>query len=218
MPIPTRVSSDKPKTAKERIFLEVRDWIITGTLQPGEKISDQEISKYFSVSRTPVREAIQMLAEHRLVDIHPGRETRVSLVNFDESAPNYRIMAELHALILEFAYPHISTDVINELRDIDQAFTVAVKRRNVQDAAAFDRKFHDVLAKLAGNHFLTEFTSVLGSHIQRIENMFYQKNNFVAFNAHGDIIDALVQHDLTKAKEAMRQNWLRASENLKKVR
>lgn len=215
MPIPTRASTDKPKTAKERIYLEVREWIVTGILQPGERISDQEISKYFSVSRTPVREAIQMLADHKLVDIYPGRETRVSLVNLDEATPNYRIIAELHALVLEFAYPHISSEVIQELRDIDQSFTIAVKRRNIQDAVAFDRKFHGLLTKLAGNHFLTEFTNVLGSHIQRIENMFYQKNNFVAFNAHGDIIDALVQHDLPKAKEAMRHNWLRTLDNLR---
>ena len=53
MPIPVKTPLEKQKTAKERIYILLREWIINGTLQPEEKISDQEISQYFSVSRTP---------------------------------------------------------------------------------------------------------------------------------------------------------------------
>ena len=53
MPIPVKTPLEKQKTAKERIYIQLREWIINGTLQPEEKISDQEISQYFSVSRTP---------------------------------------------------------------------------------------------------------------------------------------------------------------------
>ena len=74
MPIPKQVSYEAPKSAKMRIYEALREWIIDGTLQPGEKILDSEISQYFSVSRTPVREAIQMLAEQKLIEIRPGKE------------------------------------------------------------------------------------------------------------------------------------------------
>ena len=73
MPIPVKTPLEKQKTAKERIYIQLREWIINGTLQPEEKISDQEISQYFSVSRTPAREAIQMLADQKLVEIYPGK-------------------------------------------------------------------------------------------------------------------------------------------------
>ena len=53
MPIPKQVSYEAPKSAKMRIYEALREWIIDGTLQPGEKILDSEISQYFSVSRTP---------------------------------------------------------------------------------------------------------------------------------------------------------------------
>ena len=55
MPIPKQAPYEAPKSAKMRIYEALREWIIDGTLQPGEKILDSEISQYFSVSRTPVR-------------------------------------------------------------------------------------------------------------------------------------------------------------------
>ena len=102
MPIPVKTPLEKQKTAKERIYIQLREWIINGTLQPEEKISDQEISQYFSVSRTPAREAIQMLADQKLVEIYPGKETRIAPVNLEEASSHYRMMAELHALAVEF--------------------------------------------------------------------------------------------------------------------
>ena len=74
MPIPEKNVFEAPKSAKIRIYETLREWIIDGTLQPGEKILDSELSQYFSVSRTPVREAIQMLVEQKLIDVRPGRD------------------------------------------------------------------------------------------------------------------------------------------------
>lgn len=214
MPIPSKAPEEKPKTARERVYEEVREWIVSGILRPGEKISDQEISKYFSVSRTPVREAIQMLADHRLVDIRPGRETRVSEVDIEQVAPDYRIMAELNALILEFAYPAIDGRILDELREIDAAFTAAAVTKDFRNASLLDGRFHNILTELADDHFLSEFTATLSDHIQRIENIFYQNSDAVAFESHSEIIDALEAKDLERAKEAMRRNWMRTLEKL----
>ena len=63
MPIPQTAIPLPRVSAKENVFSTVQDWIISGTLRPGEKIVDTELAKIFSVSRTPVREALQMLSE-----------------------------------------------------------------------------------------------------------------------------------------------------------
>ena len=55
MPIPQTAKPLARVSAKEVVFSAVQDWIISGTLQPGEKIVDTELAKAFSVSRTPVR-------------------------------------------------------------------------------------------------------------------------------------------------------------------
>lgn len=72
MPIPTAPASEPRQTVREKIYNTMLEWIVNGTLQPGEKILDTEIAQYFSASRTPVREAIQLLADQRLIEITPG--------------------------------------------------------------------------------------------------------------------------------------------------
>lgn len=208
MPIPVKTPLEKQKTAKERIYIQLREWIINGTLQPEEKISDQEISQYFSVSRTPAREAIQMLADQKLVEIYPGRETRIAPINLDEVSSHYRMMAELHALAVEFAWPYLTGEHISELEECNQLFTAAVHAKNVAEARRFDSQFHQLFLTLADNHFLSEFTGILNSHIQRIENIYFQQLDIATFESHDKILKALRNRDLEAAKNAVRQNWL----------
>jgi DNA-binding GntR family transcriptional regulator len=69
MPLPKKVSSSSKLNAKDRVYQQLRAWIITGTLAPQEKISDQAIAALFGVSRTPVREALQLLATQEFVEM-----------------------------------------------------------------------------------------------------------------------------------------------------
>ena len=208
MPIPVKTPLEKQKTAKERIYIQLREWIINGTLQPEEKISDQEISQYFSVSRTPAREAIQMLADQKLVEIYPGKETRIAPINLEEASSHYRMMAELHALAVEFAWSHLTEKHIASLEECNQLFAAAVHAKNTAEAKRFDSQFHQVFLHLANNHFLSEFTGILNSHIQRIENIYFQQLDITTFESHDGILKALQDRDLEAAKNAVRENWL----------
>ena len=78
MPIPENVENLRRVSAKSSIYQVVCSWIITGVLKPGEKIVDSELAKRFNVSRTPVREAIQILEGQKLVYVVPGRATVVA--------------------------------------------------------------------------------------------------------------------------------------------
>ena len=78
MPIPVKQQTEERLTAKALVYKTLREWITDGTLQPGEQIYDQEIAKYFNVSRTPVREAMQLLADQKLLEIEPGKQSRVA--------------------------------------------------------------------------------------------------------------------------------------------
>lgn len=215
MPIPSKKKTEQPKTAKERVFLEVREWIVDGTLEPGEKLSDQEIAQYFSVSRTPVREAFQMLADQRLVTIRAGKETRVAALDMKEAIYNYKTMAELQALAVEFAFPHLTDETIDELSQIDQFFIKAENAHNIKDAEHYDKQLHAVLLALSGSHFITEFSDILSSHLQRFEHLYYARNDTKLFVSHADFIEALRARDLEAAKAAMRDNWLHTLHQLR---
>ena len=77
MPIPTNFAVPGRISAKDRSFSQIQRWIIDGTLQPGEKLNDADLAGALGVSRTPIREALQLLEGQGLVEMHPGKDTRV---------------------------------------------------------------------------------------------------------------------------------------------
>lgn len=217
MPIPQKKTVEAPRSAKLRIYEELKKWIVDGELQPGEKIYDSEIARYFSVSRTPVREAIQLLADQKLVEVFPGRESRVSEIGIVDVDQIYKMLGELHALALEFAFPAVDGKVIKQLKQINEKILNAVKSGARKDARAYDQEFHEVFFTLASNDFLTSFAGTLESHIDRIENIYYEKlgGRKDSVQGHEAVISALENGELNGAKEAVRRNWLHVPEVLK---
>ena len=218
MPIPKQAAYEAPKSAKIRVYEALREWIIDGTLQPGEKILDSEISQFFSVSRTPVREAIQMLAEQKLVDVRPGKESRISEVDVVDVPQTYKMLAEIHATAVEFAFDRITDDAIRQLREANDNFKKAYSERDIRGCRSWDNEFHKIIIRLAGNDFLTSFCETLSGHAARIENLYFSKVSGMdeLINEHKTIIKALEERDLEKAKECMRKNWMHTTEVLSK--
>lgn len=210
MPIPVKKTKEEPKTARERIYNELKQWIIDGTMQPGERINDQEIANYFSVSRSPVREAMQMLVNQNLIEVKPGKMSCVTKIDPANTMSAYKIAAEIHSLALEYAYPKIDADTIRELNAYNMKFRQAYEKGDVKEIYKYDGEFHNVFIRLAQNPFLKEFSNILLSHTLRIEYVYFKdiKYSKKSYDQHLAIIQALKDHDLEKAKEAMRENWL----------
>lgn len=215
MPIPSPESNAEPRlTAKERIYNTLLSWIVDGVLQPEEKISDLEISKYFAVSRTPVREAMQLLADQKLVEIFPGKESRVAPIDAENTRQAYVMLAQLHALAVQFAFPKIDDGIIRELEAHNQPFKNDEKNPELSEIRARDKAFHEIFLRLAGNDFLANFSNTLYIHVTRTENLYYsvQRDYLISLNGHASIIEALKNRDLEGAMEAMKYNWLHTAE------
>lgn len=210
MPIPNKTADDLPKTAKERVYFQLKEWIIDGTLKPDERISDQEIAQYFSVSRTPIREALQLLKEQNLVCIFPGRESRIAPVNTKNICQIYHMISELHVLAVRFAYPEITEEILEELQTINRQFSDVLHSGDPKRLRELDDRFHNVFFRVADNIFLSNFAEILHIHTERVENLFFSgkpHNHENSAAKHQAIIDALKNQDPDGAMEAMRQNW-----------
>ena len=118
MPIPENVENLQRVSAKSTIYQVVCDWIITGVLKPGEKIIDSELAKRFNVSRTPVREAIQILEGQKLVYVVPGRATVVADIDPADIEKCYRTLAELQALAAELACGSLTEQELEQLKHL----------------------------------------------------------------------------------------------------
>lgn len=217
MPIPSPEKKAEPQlTARERIYNTLRDWIIDGTLAPDEKVSDTEIAAYFSVSRTPVREALQRLADQKLIEIFPGKESRVAGLNLAQVRQTYIMLAELQGLAVRFAYDKISGQTLRELAQINRQLADAWQQNDRKAVQRYDQAFHARFLELAGNEFLTNFSNTLYIHALRTENLYYALTATGKSSAdeHEAILAALQNHDPERAVAEMRANWTHTADLL----
>ena len=129
MPLPREESSFERLSAKQRVYETVKDWIIEGQFQPGEKVSDIEIADYFKVSRTPVREALQLLEAQKLVVSYPGKATLVTELETDNIEKWYLPMAMLQQLAVSIAIEKVTPEDIRRLRKLAEDFAESVKEQ-----------------------------------------------------------------------------------------
>ncbi|WP_220085843.1 GntR family transcriptional regulator, partial [Burkholderia multivorans] len=106
VPIPEASPIPHRTLLRDDVYRSIRDAIIRGQLAPGEQLRDQELGSWLRVSRTPVREALQRLAQAGLVVAEPGKMTRVAPENPAAIINARQVAAELHALGMKRALPH----------------------------------------------------------------------------------------------------------------
>lgn len=209
MPIPQKKESVPRATAKERIYQTLSRWIIDGTLMPDERLNDQELAQYFSVSRTPVREALQLLSEQKLVRIVPSSGTYVAPIDYEDMCHVYQLLVGLQTLALELALPRIGEKELERLVALNETFLSCVKAGTAEDASTADHEFHHALCGLAGNPYLVEFSDQLELQTRRNENRFFREDSafYDSYEGHKRIMAALGAKDLATAKAELEKNW-----------
>jgi DNA-binding GntR family transcriptional regulator len=211
MPSPTDTVPIDRRPTRFTVYDRLRTWVEDGALAPGEVIKDAEIAETLGVSRTPVREALQMLEREGLVEMLPGRLTRVTDTTPDDIGLAYATLAALNALAAEMATPRASSADITEMRKANNRLLSAVKAKEPLAAREADRAFHSVLVRLAANPYLESAIEPLLTHIRRLEALYFRddKPGEKSHKEHEQIIAAVANGDVEKAREATRANFQR---------
>lgn len=106
----------QPKRMSEKIYEQIFDWIMDGTLQSGDRLIETEIAESFGVSRIPIREAIQMLEAKGLVDSAPYLGVTVKSFSMEEIADIYRLRQLLESFACKEAALKITSAELQELQ------------------------------------------------------------------------------------------------------
>jgi DNA-binding GntR family transcriptional regulator len=217
MPVPKNFVSPARMSAKERAFSQIQRWIIDGTLQPGEKLIDAELAESLGVSRTPIREAFQLLEVQGLVSTHPGKETKVKEIERDDIFKMYSTMAALQALAAEVTAKVIVPEQIDQLRAINLQFADAINSGQAYQAMEADEQFHNLIVELSDNPYVASFSASLQIHIRRFKYVFLKQaitETQASVNEHELIIAALEKNDSDVAQAMMKQNFIRPMQEL----
>jgi DNA-binding GntR family transcriptional regulator len=147
-------------TKADDIALAIEEAIVSGELAPGTVLRQEQLSERFSVSRTPIREALRRLAALGLVSFEPNRGVRVRTVTREELYEAFLVRAELESLVTELAAPRMTEEDLAELVAAEKRFHRLTEelrsrepgrdRRNLtSEWVRANHAFHDVIYRVA---------------------------------------------------------------------
>ncbi|WP_339217327.1 GntR family transcriptional regulator [Ornithinibacillus sp. FSL M8-0202] len=213
MPVPANHSKPVRTTAKESAYKQILHWIIDGTLYPGEKLNDTELAEALGVSRTPIRESLQLLESQGLVKMYPGKATQVTEVEKESIKDLLPPLAVLQALSTELAIDHISDKTISSLKNINQEFANALYQKDYHTALNIDEQFHQLIVDTANNSYISGIVENLQAHVRRL----FFHNSIILSESSIEVHDTIIHHiengDKEKASALMKQNWLDISKD-----
>jgi DNA-binding GntR family transcriptional regulator len=211
MPVPEETKRIERRSARSVVLERLIEWIEDGVLEPGESIKDGELASQLGVSRTPVREALQILEQRGLVEMRPGRLTRITDVSAADVAHVYVMLSTLEGLAAELGTPKATATDIAELREHNARLLAAADAADPDAARDADRAFHAVFVRLADNPYLRTALAPLLSHTRRMESLYFrdQQPGYDSHREHEDIIAAVVKHDAARAGAKTRANFQR---------
>jgi DNA-binding GntR family transcriptional regulator len=149
-------------TKADEIAHVLEEAIVSGELAPGIVLRQEQLSERFSVSRTPVREALRRLAALGLVSFVPNRGVRVRTLSRDELREAFLVRAELESLATELAATRITAEALGELEAAEREFSrltsqlragtgeEAERWRLTSQWVRANHAFHDVVYASAG--------------------------------------------------------------------
>jgi DNA-binding GntR family transcriptional regulator len=139
----------------DELLARLRKLIIDGEIKAGAKIPEKELSKRFGVSRTPLREAIKVLAAEGLVRLEPHRGAVVIEPTLDDIEECLPISSAIEALSGELACEHITDEEIVAIQTLHDKMMAAHKSGDKETYASLIAQIHKSIIAAAHNPLLT---------------------------------------------------------------
>ncbi len=201
------------KTLDTVIYNQIIDSLILGEYKMGEQILLDSLAEKYGVSRTPVVQAVKLLANDSILQVLKNGRVRVPVYTGEqiEQICSVRILVELYALDEIFRNPSSpefedTYEQLNELADLGIKYTDAGDKLNFNKT---DLSFHKLLVKGSGNEFLSDiYKRIQGRFI--VANYLYipwENRDFSdAAKAHLNLMDAFRQKDLESSKKILAEH------------
>ena len=194
------VGSRPENTAKEKIHRDIRRGIITGHLRPGERLAIQELAHKYGISVSPVRDALQMLAQEGLITIKPRSGYFVTRLTLKQLRDMLALREILELAAIERAVERITAQQLDRLASVHAGYTG-------DDDVSYDRyteenlRFHHLIAEASGNHELAVMLGRLHDRLARF--MVMRRAGKTQELTHARTVEALRQRDADAARQTM---------------
>lgn len=198
-------SSEANISKKVKVYFQLKNDIISHRLRAGQAITEEEIVKKFSLSRTPVREIFRKLEHDGLVKNIPYKGTYVSDLNKDEIEEILDIRYVLEGFAAYLAAKKVTDEDMKAFDEIKAMLDKALKTKNSVASFEADTKLHKLILEVAGNKRINSIITNLLSQIHRIRFISGHMTGRIntTANEHFEIIKAIKKRDPELAQKKM---------------
>jgi DNA-binding GntR family transcriptional regulator len=205
------LSAPFARTLSDQVANQLREAILSGQLKPGQRIVEREIAEAMALSRGPVRDALKILQNERLVVQYPHRGAFVAWLTLQDAEEIYSLREALEVLALQYAVRCATDEQIAELGRVVDEMIIRLQQEHTQtEATDLDLAFHYTLCRISGHgRVLTAWTALrdqvrllLLTH-RILHPMDFREN---AIEWHQQLVDAVVKRDGRTAEVVLRQH------------
>ena len=193
------------RTRTEELRLRLSDDIVRGQLAPGAALDETELARRFSVSRTPVREAIKMLAASGLVEVRAHRAAVVARPTHEHLIGMFEVMAELESLCAGYAADRMRGAERRALEDVHEKLRVLIQRGDPQRYYEVNEAFHATIYAGAHNSYLAELTLATRGRVQPFRRAQFRNLGRLAKShaEHDRVVQAILRGERVLAAQNM---------------
>ncbi len=199
---------ERIKTIKEQVYEILKNDILKGIYQPGERLQELVIAKKLNVSRSPVREALkELIGEGLLVSI-PNKSITVKELSEKEIIDifDFRYITEKYSI--EKTIENIDEKIITKLLKMKTDLITHYKRNNLHEYCKTDSEFHRFLIKSSGNLVLSDVVGNVMAMIEqfRVISLSSSRRFEESLDEHVKMIDFIINRDSETAWEHCRRH------------
>jgi DNA-binding GntR family transcriptional regulator len=193
-------------TRAEELRLQLADEIVRGVLAPGAALDETDIARRFSVSRTPVREALRQLATSGLIDARAHRGAVVARPSIERLTGMFEAMAELEAMCAGLAAERMTPAERHRLEAVHEELRVLSHAGNPDRFHEVNERFHNTIYAGSQNAYIAEITLSTRVRVQPFRRAQFRNLGRLAKShaEHDRVVVAILRGDRTGAAAAMR--------------
>ena len=152
---------------RDVVFNTLRQAILTGEMEPGERLMEIQLANKLGVSRTPIREAIRKLELEGLVLMIPRKGAEVAQITEKNMQDVLEVRKALEELSVQLACERITPEQVEEMKMAAEDFRKVLKSGDVTKIAEADVKFHDIIFAATNNQRLITLLNNLREQMYR---------------------------------------------------
>lgn len=196
----------------DEVCKRIADDIVLGHFAPGARLEEYALAERYGVSRTPVREAIKLLAISGLVVYKPNRGASVAQMTPEQLDYTFEAIGELEAACARHAALRMNEAERARLAALHEASRAALQSRDMETYSALNVEFHELIMDAAHNPVLKEVTAALRTRVTPFRRTQFRDFERIgaSFAEHATIVEALLSGDALGAFREMRAHLLSA--------